>query len=280
MTAALAIPAGGLVLPPSGLILPRRLRRALGKVAGFDFRNILRPVRMDGQFQPYQPLQFEDGQLGQVSGYGLTVETFDLSYLTRGQGTTDGPTTHSFTSQSLGAVSPTRVMILCVTASGSGTQTINSITIDGVTATQRVSGGGSGRICRIYTADLSGSSNTTGTVAIDVASGVQRVGWGMFRMVGGNEVPTDTGGTAVSADPIGMNLDIPAGGGAVGHCFNFNTNTVTWTGLTERWDATFESSLHSGASAMFASAQTNLTITANFSGTHSNAVSSSAAWGP
>ena len=50
-----------LAIHRSGFWLPR-----------FEPWRLLKPLRMDGQFQPYQPIQFEGGQQGMVPGYGAS----------------------------------------------------------------------------------------------------------------------------------------------------------------------------------------------------------------
>lgn len=48
-----------------------RLRLPRLDLRRFDFRNILRPLLFDGQFQPYQPVQFSEGQEALVEGYSV-----------------------------------------------------------------------------------------------------------------------------------------------------------------------------------------------------------------
>lgn len=110
-----------LALPAPGLILPKRFR-----LDAFDFRRFLRPLRMDGQFAPYQPLQFEDD--GHPPGYGLLA---DVSVTDDGDiAPSSGEGTSTITYNSVSGSGIT-VFLMTYNNSAGSTRTLSSATWNG-----------------------------------------------------------------------------------------------------------------------------------------------------
>lgn len=192
-------------------------------------------------------------------------------------------TTYTFSSQNLGTASADRYIIVATASRGLGaTRSISSATIGGVSATKvaevaNTGGGNTSTTCLLIAAVPSG---TTGDVAITYDSGMLRCGIGMWAATAlTSATPTDTA-TSTADDPTESTLDVNAGGFAIAVGYTANQATTTWTGLTEKYDAQDlgEGITHSGASDTFASAQTNLTITCDFTAVQLSA-GSFASWG-
>jgi hypothetical protein len=93
------------------LIFPRRSLRRLLSLDAFDFRRILRPLRIiEEQFHPYQPIQFLDAQMGAWPPQGGTVTgTFRNSYSINST-----TATYNFTTVNLGTEAADRIIALVI----------------------------------------------------------------------------------------------------------------------------------------------------------------------
>lgn len=119
----------------------------------------------------------------------------------------------------------------------------------------------------IYIANV--PTGTTGDLVVSIGTFLDCMGYGLWRTVGISATPTDTDNNR-SDDPA-VSLDVLAGGIIVGVVFNMAGTTVSWTGLTEGYDATIETNnTHSGASLDSATQQT-VSITADFAAPSANA---------
>lgn len=174
---------------------------------------------------------------------------------------------YTFANQDIGAADAGRYILVGVTTRSSGTtNTINSVTIGGVTATEvqlqrtittvvNMAG--------LYIANV--PTGTTGDVVVTFAAGTQRCGIGMWRATDlASAVPTDSGKSG--ADAPTYDIDVDAGGFAVGVAYGAdNSGATTWTGITEDYDEASEGThRNTGAHDEFITTQTNLTITATF----------------
>lgn len=183
-------------------------------------------------------------------------------------GTGTNATAYTFSSQSLGTADADRYIIVGIVSRDTGqSTTLDSVTIGGVSATivvnhRNLDGGGNTSFAAIAVANV--PTGTTGDVVVTFSQETLRCGIGMWRTVGIDTTPTDTGGS--SADDPTTSLDVSAGGIAVGIAMASNgTSTTTWAGLTEDWDDStdVESTTYTGASDDFATIQSGLTVTAN-----------------
>ncbi len=168
--------------------------------------------------------------------------------------------TWTFPSRALGAAASDRRVVVGVTASQAvNNNTVSSVTIAGVAATQHVyheDGTGAASRAALWSAPV--PTGTTGDVVVTFASADDRCGIGIWRMTGAGASPVST--HADGTDGTGTtSITVPAGGVAV--AMAATSASTTWSGLTEDFDETIAgTSLQSGACAAFAAAQTGLSV--------------------
>lgn len=172
---------------------------------------------------------------------------------------------YTFTSQNLGAAEATRCIIVTVTSRRTGAPVLNSVTVAGQTATilrQTATALVNNNIAAIALVSL--PSGTSGNVVVTFSGTMLRCQISMYRATGINATPIDVDSDNVNGDPT-VNLDIPANGYALGVAATDASTTCAWTNLTEDFDTVLEGLLTStSAHAAFATAQTGLSILANF----------------
>lgn len=190
------------------------------------------------------------------------TESFSYSYLTE-VGDTSNSTTYNFSSVSFGAESATRQIIVGIVGVVNSNQSISSVTIGGVSATQVVQASNGGQPLGLYIANPTG---TSGTVSVTFSTTMFRAHIGVWRMVAANSATAEDtislggGSTGLQTGTI----DHSAGGVIIAYGIGNNTGNHGWTGVNEDFDTTVES-LHavSGASIQLSTSGTGRTITAN-----------------
>lgn len=194
--------------------------------------------------------------------------------------TSDGGGTTSpftFSNVAIGPAFAGRFVIIGV-ATGNNTSTpptvINSVTINGTTATQLVTHNGDGSVGGYASGfyGLTVSSGTTCTVVVTAATG-NRCGISSYSASVKNITPTNTNSISANTTAIATTISCQAGGFILG----INTNesngtgvpTFTWTGgLSEDMDNAISASTLAGyttASKLFNIAQSGITITSTSS---------------
>lgn len=144
-------------------------------------------------------------------------------------------TTYNFTDIVIGKVAPNRVVVIAVYLSASGSTTLqaNSVTVNGVAATQRIAqeGGSANKInVQFFTVLL--SSGAIGPVTVVANRTCQYCKIAVYAAYGFNAVPVDTAGLNWFDQTSGSVL-VQAGHGdivlAAGHIFS--QNDIAWTGV-------------------------------------------------
>jgi hypothetical protein len=123
-------------------------------------------------------------------------------------------------------------------------------------------------------------AQTTADIVVTFSGATTRCAIATWAVYGAKSAAHDT---AVStADPLTDTINVPAGGVAIGIMRADAGVSLTWSGLTEKFDAlTGEGgSLYSGASDAFATLQTGLTVTADGSTATTQGSLAAASWGP
>lgn len=172
-------------------------------------------------------------------------------------------TTYNFTTINFGTAAGGRFLVIAITGrdEAGGGNSIVSVTIGGVTATIAVQQATNGNVSGIAIAAV--PTGTSGNVDIVFSSNMGNCDFGLWSTAGvSSATATDFGSS--TANPGTFDLDIAAGGIAFGLSSEDveSANMNTWSNLTEDWDSQQSSSNNfSGASAEFATTQTNLTIT-------------------
>lgn len=211
-------------------------------------------------------------------------EPFSLTEVDNAVSTAD-TTTYTFSNRSFGSAAPNRYIIVGFGV-GSSADTLSSVTIGGVTASEVVSntaGGDDNSHAYLYIAAV--PTGTTGDIVITLGGEQQRMGIVVWRLTTTNPTATDTGGdnsTAVDGY-LTDNLTIPTDGAGIGWAWGAGTigaaRTWTWIGLTEDTDETIEGG-YTHSSALSTSAGT-AERRATPSGTLADAMNLVlAAWGP
>lgn len=192
-------------------------------------------------------------------------------------------TNYSFSSVAIGTASSDRIVIVGVvlsSASAGAPRTTSSVTVGGISATKIVERVNTDReSVSIWAAQV--PTGTTATIAVNTSGSEGRAGVITWAMTGKSSVAAFATAfdSNTSSDP-NATIDIPANGAAVAVATVGQNTSTTWTGLTERHDSSVESvSVQTGASDNFASAQTALSVTANFATNGQNSMVI-ASWGP
>ena len=187
----------------------------------------------------------------------------------------DNTSSNSYGTLNIGAAASDRVVLVAVTAKAEITGiATTSVSIAGANGTKVAgygynSGGGTSVLADFYARLV--TAGTTGNITVNYSGSVDRSGVNVYSMTGSGGLFTahdDDGytGPSSSGAPSGT-INVPAGGAALGITSQNQSGGYEWTGLsTEDYDAAMGATTMSGASQNFSTAQTNLTITADFSG--------------
>jgi len=172
--------------------------------------------------------------------------------------------THTFTGKAIGTAASDRRVVVVVSLEGAASLT--SVTIGGNTATADYVFAGAASLVGFYSYNL--TTGITADIVVTVGA-LTYVGIGVYALYGANATPSDTAGSNTNPNPSNT-INVVAGGCAISAVeIRSNTNrTVTWTGLTEEYDAVVGNNddSHSGAADQFPTAQTGLTVQATPSG--------------
>lgn len=203
-------------------------------------------------------------------------------YVSSNSSSTDA-TSYTFTSQSIGTASATRIVVVAVycrsTSAGSN---ISSVTIGGNAMTSRVSvgnsntSGGQSRVA-LFTYPL--TTGTTATIVVNYSTTSARCGIAVYNLFDAtSETPvvtnTSNGSATLTLSSNTVSGDVGIGAG------NSSTTgpTFSWTGLTEDSDFTVETNTLSTASFTFASTESPRTITATTGGAANDVCGVFAMW--
>lgn len=179
--------------------------------------------------------------------------------------------TKTFSGASIGDADSKRKIVVTIIGENQTGRIVSSVTVAGVSCslanpspTSRLHSGVT--TAEIWSTDSFITSGTTADIVITWDGTQTRYYVGTYRALNLGS-PYDAF-TSSASTPTGS-INIPAGGAVFAHCHSSaGTNTYTWTGPTERFDANPISTItHSGASDDYATAQSGLTVTASPSGT-------------
>lgn len=178
-------------------------------------------------------------------------------------GSTSDLTIYTFSGLNFGAEASDRYLAVFASGTNSGTFSISSVSIGGVSATEVVTAGQASSVpSGIYIAAV--PTGATGDVVLTFNSTMSRVGMTMARITGiSSATATDTASDTTSS--LSAGIDIPAGGVCFGGAVSSDAtpDDITWTNLTELEQINVQSVfLLSCSGSAFASAQTGLTVSA------------------
>lgn len=184
-------------------------------------------------------------------------------------GSTANASSYTFTNHSIGTAAADRYVVVCVFASnsGNGTFSIDSVTVGGASTTSllHISGTSSnGNIVGMFITNSPVTSGTTASIVCTMNAAVIHCSVGVYAVYGlTSTTPNDTISISNSADPSST-IDQQNGGVVIAMARDAFAYTVTWSGVTEDYDAQLESRVYSGGS-IETTASGTLTVTANFS---------------
>lgn len=212
---------------------------------------------------------------------GTGAAPFSLTFVTSASDATD-LTEYTFSGQSFGdepGAADTRYIIVGAGGRAGSNLTVSSATIGGVAATVVIASGATNAPAAIFIAEV--PTGTTGDVVVTYSgAGMVSSAIGIWRMINPiSSTATDTASDITPASGVlNLDLDVTAGGAAVGFTASRGADTTTWAGMTEAFDILPESLDHvSGATTT--TAGTPLTVTAtNADTTPSHYTGVTASW--
>lgn len=171
-------------------------------------------------------------------------------------------TTYTFSSQSLGIVDATRRIVVACGRAAAGDGTISSLTVAGVAATSLIAiNNNSSNNASLHIAHV--PAGTTGDIVVTAASGCTRMAigvWAVYNLA--SETPKATASS--TADPAALNVNTDNPGVVIAYVFGSQSTTVTWTGVTERFDETGEFNVSSGADHTVIGVEGPRTVTGDY----------------
>lgn len=220
-----------------------------------------------------------------INSHGFGSPTLAMSYVTS---TSASPSnaTHTFNSVSLGAEDGTRKIIVAVGWAAGSDTTINSVTVNGVSATQVVAADAATGACgsALWIADV--PTGTSVTVTVVFSASTSRSVIGIYRVVNLNSSTAHHTNTATSASSgvISATLNLPASGFALGVVSSIDgASGQAWawdSGGTEDFDINIgNQSVHGGAQRTATVAETGTTFQATMNAGGSRASMVLASWG-
>tara|TARA_R110000787_G_scaffold165106_1_gene278178 strand:+ start:386 stop:1048 length:663 start_codon:yes stop_codon:yes gene_type:complete len=191
-------------------------------------------------------------------------------------------TAYTFSGASLGAAAGNRAVVVVSGGAGAaGSETINTITVGGESATKIVAGGDGNAagypMGIFYVVKPTGA---TGDIVVTFSGGMSECGIGVYAVYGADATATDTATDEEwgAGQSVAL-IDCPENGAIIGGVYHTGTGgAVTWVGITEDYDDTVDAQNHGGASDEFAAAQTNLNVGVTCGGSHQSMCAAS--WGP
>lgn len=167
------------------------------------------------------------------------------------QNTFDGAnsTTYTFTAENLGPASSDRYIVVAIGGRSVAVQTIASVSIGGVTATEIVQSdawqNSASNATGLYYALV--PSGTSGDVVVTWTGAMVRCGIGLWSITGGSLAVSDS----AAGTPGGVSADVdivnPDGGFVICSAMTGVSGTYAWTNADERFDQAVETGTHSGA---------------------------------
>lgn len=162
-------------------------------------------------------------------------------------------TSYSFPGESIGAASSNRYIIVSVCGTGNSATQVSTVTVNGVSCTSLARGFISQTIADIFITSAPITSGTTATISVLFNGTSYNCGIGLFSLESASPLLTSS---TVSYSST-ASVPVLAGGAVVGLAAVQDNDSITWTGITSRYNANVEGSgwmRHSGASENYSSA--------------------------
>jgi hypothetical protein len=207
--------------------------------------------------------------VNQLNGFGTVTPPKSFAF-TDSSVNAASLTTYTFATQDLGTPAPDRYVVVGVDYLFSGSRTVSTLTINGVSAT-RIVGPSSATNVSIEMWGAFVPSGATGDVVVTLSGASLGCGIGVWALSGlYSATPVDTGTTNSNPGTDTLNTS------SNGYLIAMDTSaaalgTRTWTNLTEQFDETVDapsSVSHSGAAALTDSGTVAVTSTRSAGAQH------------
>jgi hypothetical protein len=209
--------------------------------------------------------------LGMIAGRRSSQATYVST-----ASSTANQSTYTFSGQSIGTAASNRYVVVAATGGSASSRTISSCTVGGA-ATTRVANVSGFECAAIFITNAPVTTGTTADVVI-VSDGLLQM-QSVVYVINGSPVLYDTF-TSTSTNPSG-GIDAASGGCIIAIAtHNSNTDTASWTGLTENGDEALEFERNTWASLNATITETNRTIGVTFSSSLAGDVLVAASWRP
>jgi hypothetical protein len=172
-------------------------------------------------------------------------------------------TTYTFNASDIGTANTSRLVVVQVHGQAStGTRSVNTLTIGGTGAT------GYQNTARLYHNSLwalAVSTGTTASIVVTFSGTMLNCLIAVYALYDLNSnIPVNSQATtATNATTISLTTSAREKGIVIGGITGAANATTTWTGVTERYDTTVESTVRSGGESVIATTNTSYSVQAN-----------------
>jgi hypothetical protein len=139
-------------------------------------------------------------------------------------------TVYTFAGHDLGAAG-TKKVIICVNPYDGGAHTINTVTVDGQSASQVVEVTSSAVAYKSQIWEVNTATAATGDVVVTASGAIGGCFINTYAAIGAAAAASYT--ATSTANPGNATIDCPAGGFIIGSAITNATTTISWTNLTE-----------------------------------------------
>lgn len=184
---------------------------------------------------------------------------------------TPNNTSATYTAHAIGTASADRLVIVAATGNMTSGE-ISGVTCGGIAMTEVVKANGSGRATGIYS--LVVASGTTATIVVSYTGTSVQSSISVYTLTSLSSTTATHTASNTGVDSVATaSINYSAYGAVIGVCIIDDTPDVTWTNLTENYDAGIEvSSGHSAASKTVTTTVTGESVSVTFSGSDNHSL--------
>lgn len=181
----------------------------------------------------------------------------------------------SYTFNNVSGLNAHTEVFLLVTIRGSASvQTVTGLTVEGVAASKKAELSNGFQRAEIWAVS---ESTLTPDIAITLSGTAANIKCFVVATTGASLTAVDTGTS--NTNPAALDVDTQDKGLVLACGISSSSTTMTWTGVTEKYDTTPETQTHTGGYVATTSAETPRTVSGNWAGGGTWA-SVSASFGP
>lgn len=219
--------------------------------------------------------------LTELIGFGAGGDTrSSISYITSASNESN-LTTFTFSSVSFGAATDRSLVIIGVSGRQGNNRQVSAVTIDGISATLITRCDADNACTGIYAASV---TSTSGDVVVTFSGGMDAAAigvWAAYNLKSTTAFAAFSDRATTGATSLPGDVNTPATGivVSVGSINASTLRTVTWTGVTERYEGAFATTrTYTGGDFTTTVAETPRSIYYTASGSTNNIAISSASW--